>query len=274
RYLPNISWEQHQTIYRKWKNYHLERPLSTLVETRIVPAKLSKAFQSPCIINLFHLSDHLVWPVLLAKNGVRFNVLLDRTVYVNAKVVLNQLLQELSAYGHTPELLFSDDKALLLKIRSRKACGQHLLCFADGASGASSSKKDERIPITFFEGTLWLKKGIPFISHLFEMPVVSLLPHTVGNMQQLEVNKTVSPAPNEFREVYMQRCLHELYDRLEKNIKKSPYLWECWGYLHQNGVLGEISDNQYVDGLGADVQIFWQDKMIVFDRLNYAVKME
>lgn len=274
RYLPAIPWERHKIIYRKWENYHRERSLDKLLSNKIVSPQFFKELQSPSIISLFHLSDHLVWPVLLAKDGIQFNVLLDRAVYLDAASVFDQLLRELGAFGYTPELLFSDDPALLLKIRSCKASGQHLLCFADGASGSSSAKKDERVAIKFLEGTLWLKKGIPFISHLFRMPVALLLPHTMGNVQQLQFHKTISSSPNEAREVYIHRCLHELYSGLEKIIENAPYAWECWGYLHQNGMLGKISESQFVGGREAVIQVGCRDKVIDFDRVNYAVRLE
>src|SRR5690606_16896863 len=126
----------------------------------------------------------------------------------------------------------------------------------------------------FLEGTLWLKKGIPFISHVFGMPVISLLPHEVSNIEQLQIHKTILPAENEDRELYLFRCLQQLYGSLEKNIKNHPHLWECWGYLHQNGMLGKITDNQYANDKVATISVLWQDKRVVFDRLNYTVGME
>ncbi len=274
RYLPKLEWDEHETIFINWKDHHREKPLSELLNGRQVDAQVLQSFREPSIITLFHLGDHLVWPVLLAQKGIRFNVVLDRAVYLDAKELFDQLLIQLGAYGHRPELLFSDDRALLLKIRSRIADGQHLLCFADGASGSGAIKKDERLPIRFLEGTLWLKKGIPFISHVFGMPVISLIPNKIGSIEQLQLHKTILPAEREDRERYLLRCLQQLYGSLEKEIKNHPHLWECWGYLHTNGMLGKIVDNQYVGDQGASISVLWQDKTVAFDRLNYAVRRE
>ncbi|PRD45536.1 hypothetical protein [Sphingobacterium haloxyli] len=274
RYLPKLDWPQHETVYINWKDHHRKKPLDELLNKREIDVQVLESFRDPAIITLFHLGDHLVWPVLLAQNGIRFNVILDRVVYLDAKGLFDQLLIKLGAYGHAPELLFSDDRALLLKIRSRIADGQHLLCFADGASGSETVKKDERLPIRFLEGTLWLKKGIPFISHLFDMPVISLLPQGIGDIEQLQFHKTILPVSYEDREVYLLRCLQQLYGSLEKKIKNEPHLWECWGYLHQNGMLGKIVDNQIFNDISATVQVVWDDKMVTFDRLNYTVRRE
>jgi len=274
RYLPKLDWPQHETVYINWKDHHRKKPLDELLDKREIDVQVLESFRNPAIITLFHLGDHLVWPVLLAQNGIHFNVVLDRAVYLDAKGLFDQLLTKLGAYGHTPELLYSDDRALLLKIRSRIAKGQHLLCFADGASGSGTIKKDKRLPIRFLEGTLWLKKGIPFISHVFGMPVISLLPQGVGDIEQLRLHKTILPAEHEDRERYLFRCLQQLYGSLEKKIKNEPHLWECWGYLHKNGMLGKIVDNQYIVSQDANVQVLWQDKTVAFDRLNYAITME
>src|SRR5690606_2152135 len=210
RYLPKLDWPQHETVYINWKDHHRKKPLDELLDKREIDVQVLESFRNPAIITLFHLGDHLVWPVLLAQNGIHFNVVLDRAVYLDAKGLFDQLLTKLGAYGHTPELLYSDDRALLLKIRSRIAKGQHLLCFADGASGSGTNKKDKRLPIRFLEGTLWLKKGIPFISHVFGMPVISLLPQGVGDIEQLRLHKTILPAEHEDRERYLFRCLQQL----------------------------------------------------------------
>lgn len=154
RYLPNLDWQQHETVYTNWKAHHKIKPLDELLSHRQVDKKVLESCREPSIITLFHLGDHLVWPVLLAQKGIRFNVVLDREVYLDATELFDQLLIQLGTYGYTPELLFSDDRTLLLKIRSRMANGHHLLCFADGASGSGTVKKDGRLPIRFLEGTL------------------------------------------------------------------------------------------------------------------------
>ena len=274
RYLPKLDWPQHETVYINWKDHHQKKPLDELLNKREIDAQVLESFRAPSIITLFHLGDHLVWPVLLTQNGIRFNVVLDRAVYLDAKNLFDKLLLQLGAYGHAPELLFSDDRALLLKIRSRMADGQHLLCFADGASGSETIKKDERLPIQFLEGTLWLKKGIPFISHVFGMPVVSLLPHKINEIELLQRHQIILPAVQEDRRAYMRRCLQQLYGSLEKKIKNEPHLWECWGYLHQNGMLGKIIDNQFFNDISATIPVMWNDKLVTFDRLNYTVRTE
>ncbi|MBD1425207.1 hypothetical protein [Sphingobacterium arenae] len=272
--MPKLGWQEHKTVYINWKDHHQKKPLAELLNRREVDAQVLESFQEPSVITLFHLGDHLVWPVMLAQKDLHFNVVLDRAVYLEAKGLLDQLLIKLAAYGHTPELLFSDDRALLLKIRSRIADGQHLLCFADGASGSGAIIKDERLPIRFLDGTLWLKKGIPFISHLFRMPVISLIPNKIGSIEQLQLYKTILPAEHEDRERYLLRCLQQLYGSLEKKIKNHPYLWECWAYMHQNGMLDKPIDNQNINCKVATIPVLWQDKMVVFDRLNYTVGME
>lgn len=274
RYLPKFSWRDHQILYDKWMDHHQKKPLSPQLHLMGVNEEVVRSCRHPSIISLFHLSDHLVWPVLLAQRGIHFNVILDRNVYQDAKEVFDGLLNRLSIYGHPPELLFSDDPALLLKIRSRKAMGQHLLCFADGASGSNTVMKDERIPVPFLEGKIWLKKGIPFISHLFGMPVISLFPVTIGNRQYLQIDKLITAGQGEDRDGYLTRCLQELYSGLEKIIRKTPYVWECWGYLHRNGMLGKIDDNQLVGDKRSLIQVPLNNQKIWFDRVNYSASLE
>lgn len=269
RYLPQFSWEEHQILYHKWMDYHRERSLSHQLRHKQIDEGVVHACRCPSIITIFHLGDHLVWPILLAQNGIRFNVILDRNVYQDAKKVFDRLLNQLSTYGYTPELLFSDDPGLLLKIRSRKAKGQHLLCFADGSSGSSIPTKDERVSIPFMAGEIRLKKGIPFMSHLFAMPILSLLPVTKAGMQYLKIDRIIAPSTGEKRDTYVPRCLREIYLGLEQIVRTAPFTWECWGYLHRNGMIGKILDIQIVGDGYALIQLPWNNKKIWFDRVNY-----
>lgn len=273
-YLPQFSWKDHQVLYKEWIDFHENRPLSEHLRERHVDRNVVEACRYPSIISVFHLGDHLAWPVLLARQGIHFNVVLDEDVYRNAKTVFEGLLRQLSAYGHTPELLFSNDPTLLLKIRSRKAKGQHLLCFADGASGSNTGTKDARVPIPFLNGKIWLKKGIPFISHLFGMPVLCLLPTSIGKKQYLHAKRIIAPARGEERDVYAMRCLQQLYGSLEKIVRKAPYRWECWGYLHRNGMLGKIVDQHVISDGNSLIQVPWDGEKIWFDRANYSARFE
>lgn len=266
RFMSKFSWEEHQGLYEKWLAHHQKKRLSHELCNKSIHSDIKLKCQTPSILTLFHLGDHFVWPVLLAQQEIRFNVILDRDVYQGAKDVFDRLLYQLSIYGHTPELLFSDDPMLLLKIRSRRAEGQHLLCFADGASGANGAKKDERIPIPFLEGKIWLKKGIPVISKLFQMPVLVLMPEA----GQLRIGRQLEPAVGEVMDRYAERCLRELYNRLERIVQETPHLWECWGYLHRNGMLGKMDDFRAVRDENGLIRLPWRDREIWFDRVNYA----
>ncbi|MBD1434374.1 hypothetical protein H8B06_16195 [Sphingobacterium sp. DN00404] len=96
----------------------------------------------------------------------------------------------------------------------------------------------------------------------------------MNDIERLQLHKTILPAAQEDREPYLLRCLQQLYGGLEKLIKNKPHLWECWGYLQQNGMLGKIIDNQFFEDKGATIQVVWNDKMVAFDRRNYAVRTE
>lgn len=271
RYLPQLGWEQHFGLYQQWCDQHHSRPLDKLRKGRKVHRDVLKALIRPSLITLFHLGDHAVWPILLAEAKMKFDILLDRAVYQRAQTVLDDLQLRAARFGYTPRYFFSDDAALLLKIRAARRAGHHLLCYGDGSSGATTNGREQRIEIPFMDNVLCLKKGIPFVSYVFDMPIISMMPHYEQTGRCVLRPKYKSePLANECREAYIERSLTEMYAVVGDLLRHRIWQWECWGYLHENGMVPVIA-NQYPQQTTALVCVIWQNRIVQFDRQNYAL---
>src|SRR5690606_25018700 len=171
-FFPDISWEEHGTIYENWKTYHM--PTKRLVEIDEMLRNQMKTL-APGILTLFHLGNHLESPVALADSGLIFDIILDPEVYLKSESVLTKMLQNLNDLGRgNYRFLFSNDPHLLLKCRGSLQSRKHILIFADGSSGTAVGGKDNRIKIPFFANYLNCKVGIPTLAFLFKVQIYPL----------------------------------------------------------------------------------------------------
>ncbi|WP_437921467.1 hypothetical protein [Sphingobacterium sp. LRF_L2] len=270
--IPAMSWEQHEILFQKWKNVHQQNNESLQKSFHIYQAE-ELIQRSPGIFVMFHLGNHMRWPIELAGLSISFDVILDREVYNRAPFLFLDLQQQMATHGTEHRFLFSDDSSILTKVRSTLNEGRHLLVFADGASGTKCDLKDDRVAISFFEGHLHLKKGIPYMSFLFRVPIYPLLDRSDKMGWGLIGIEAIRQRSCENREKYVFRALKQLYGELEILLEDDLPRWECWAYLHQNGML-KLGDE--TADLGRRQEPFlilpFEDRYCVFDRRFYTTQ--
>ncbi|RKF41946.1 hypothetical protein BCY89_00055 [Sphingobacterium siyangense] len=231
QYLPDMHWGVHDLVYEVWKTVH--QPKKIQPDETWDTACLSDLKQaSPRIICLYHLGMHAQLPKVLADAGISFDLLLDRRVFENQKAQLLAVQSDLQSQGSGYRFLMSDDPQVLLKARQSIRQGRHLLVFADGNSGTGESL-DKKVCIKFMDGNFYARAGIAWLSYILHIPVLPISHSEMKPGYRLLLGTEIAPFLNEHRSEYAQRCLFELYDFLAAQIRKSPWQWACWGYLHQ-----------------------------------------
>lgn len=235
QYLPHIPWGAHTSIYYKWQEQHSGR--IDPEETLLLSGEEQLRALPPGILLLFHLGHHLQLPVRLAQTGLLFDIILDRDVYLRSQEVFDRLRQGMNDCGREYDYLFSDDPALLLRIRRRLQGKRHILVFADGASGTRADTKEGRVAVPFLDGMVQLKQGIPFMSYLYGLPLYPIISANSVDKSAYELGNTITPQRDESRPDFIYRALYESYSALGTVIEKEPWRWECWAYMHTNGML-------------------------------------
>lgn len=230
-YLPAIAWQDHYGLYDKWKAYHRPRPFRTAQSWEDTAINELKGGR-PKIICLYHLGLHGQIPRILADRSVHFDILMDEQVYLAQSDELQRMQQEMQANGLTYQYLMSSDPQVLLKIRSAVVEGRHVLVFADGNSGVSESRH-KKVQIGFLENTIYVRTGIALIAYLLNIPVVPVTHCSTDGLNQLIFGTAICRRGDEGREVFIYRCMQQLYDFLADEIRADPWRWECWGYLHE-----------------------------------------
>ncbi|WP_286766671.1 MULTISPECIES: hypothetical protein [Sphingobacterium] len=230
-YMPSIAWHDHYQLYDQWKSYHIARPFRPAEEWRALDPDLLKD-GGPKIICLYHLGFHAQLPRVLADQGIQFDILMDKKVYLAQNDEMLEMQTEMRSRGLKFRYLISDDPSVLLKARTAIQEGRHLLIFADGNSGVSESKH-KKVAVNFLANRIYVRTGIALLAYLLKVPVVPLSHTTVDREYQVHYGAPIVRDENEQRNIFISRCMQRLYDFLAIEIEDRPWKWECWGYLHE-----------------------------------------
>lgn len=270
RYLPVIPWADHPQLYQQYTEYHQPRTLydRSAWETTVLDPYMTTG---PRILCLYHLGYHAQLPRVLADNGLRFDVLMDRKVFEEQRELLEHLRDDMNGNENTYRFLFSDNPAVLLQVRTTLQQGRHLVVFADGNSGTDTALAN-RQEVDFLNSRLAVRKGIALISHLMMTPVIPISHRMQGQKIQLIVGGAIFPADTP-RGEYIGACMQALYGFLSRELTAQPWLWECWSYLHElNAFEQEAYERADMDILKQEdalLPISIAGQMGYFDRLRY-----
>ncbi len=268
RYLPAIKWEEHTAIYSRWKSRHDGRTDHHL----LLSGTDRLRDLAPGVLLLYHLGHHLQLPLYLARAGICFDIILDREVYLTDPDFFDRLRDEMGSGQRTYRYLFSDDASLLLQVRESLRAGRHLLVFADGTSGTRSMAKDRRIAVPFLESEVQLKKGIPFMAYLFGLSIYPIVCMDGGDGRQYTPADPISVRDGEDRDTFIYRALSACYAVLAKVLYGEPWRWECWPYLHSNGML-RMGEADRLAGQQAPMLLLAREgRHYLFDRRYYCAQ--
>jgi lauroyl/myristoyl acyltransferase len=241
-----LPWQNMQELYLEWIKHHEKKPLKTDTSWNLQEVK-KMISKKPSIICLYHLGYHGQIPFVLAENNIKYDVLMDRSVYEKQQEQFLMLQSKFKGQGNSYNILFSDDIHVLLKARTAIREGRHLLVFADGNSGAVTEKLN-RAKVSFLNSEIQVRKGIAVLSYLLKTPIIPLMHRKANGCFILEAGDPIYPNSllKGKREDYIHYSLQRLYFFLEEQISDKLYLWEGWGYLHEMKCF-EINDGPYSD---------------------------
>lgn len=245
---PDLDWESHDVYYGEFREYH--RP----VQVAAVPgpglsADWATEMAEPGILALFHLGDHAVMPPWLLGMGFRFDILLSRSVYGRFGGLFE-------AMGQDVRFWFAEDPQVLWRLKQVLAEGKHVLVFADGQAGTegqegrngqsgtdgqaateSRTRKAGRVPVPFFATEVWVRQGIGFMSHVFNVPVYLLVNQGTTCAPVLTGHTAIRPVAGLGREIYVRETMVRLYAGLEARLENRLIHWAGWLDMHRQGML-------------------------------------
>lgn len=240
QYLPEIPWREHPALFKLHQNHHQARPISEGNAMEVFTALHPNSLVQPGLLAAFHLGAHTKLPVSLARSRVEFDILIDRQVHHRYRAALSKTDDELVRSGLSPTMFFySDDPRLFFQIRRSLRSGRHILIFVDGNGGMDTEEgMASLLDIPFFRGTLWLRQGIAVLARVLQVPIYPILNGRKVDQSQFQVLPPIKADTSLPREADAKRILKMLYAELEKTLIREGFMcWECWRYLHTNGML-------------------------------------
>ena len=269
QYMPDLPWAEHHRYFRQYQLYHQPKPIPAVSKSTVNGCYPNE----PGILATFHLGNHTQLPIALVDADLVFDILIDQPTYDRYRERFDLANQLLVSKGKEPiKFLLSEDRHLFFKVKDSIGRGRHLLIFADGNAGQDHADyRRDLLPIPFFSGTLWVKKGIPILSRLLGIPIYPLYSMASGPDQTLEFGEPIFTDLRSNRLSDAARVLGDLYHLLNLRIAHDPMQWECWLYLHRNGML-KIADQEidhprkpdlnaeYIDTVRLGREVFWFDK--------------
>ncbi|PRD56700.1 hypothetical protein [Sphingobacterium gobiense] len=275
-FLPHIPWQEHEDLYGRFEAFHTPKPHGVLEmeHTRDVEVLLKL---EPALLCLYHLGNHFETVLALARLGLTFDLLLDREVYTRQESTFSALQVQLQNNGEKYRFLFSDDRAVLLKMRTALRERKHVVVFADGNSGTVAGKKDRRTSVQFLGGNLQVKQGIAVISHVLHVPIFPLWMNKRKGVYTLTVADRIDPREWNIRQDFIRFSMQTLYDHLATEVVGTPWKWECWSYIHLNGSFDPVTwkpkftteNKSPMEIKDTWIPVPWQGRQAYFDRVSY-----
>ncbi|HET9956230.1 MAG TPA: hypothetical protein VFQ61_17100 [Polyangiaceae bacterium] len=126
----------------------------------------------------------------------------------------------------------ADATALWQLVRALKR-GRSVITFIDGNSGMEGkAAADGALELSFLARRVRVRPGIAALSQAAEVPIVPLFSRVAPRQRAIfDVEAPILRAPEETRKAYRERCMKELFSKLEREILARPGQWEEWWLL-------------------------------------------
>lgn len=245
-FLPDISPDKHIELFEQIlvhkKLSKLEQnsdwALRYLKTENLQISDLEELKSKPAIICTFHTGSYRIINAFLVKNKVPYTLVIGNSIIAEEGQDYYTQYHGLAGHDSTNGFNIIDaenPRSGLQMLRELKK-GKCLLLYIDGNTGAGDStiNNDNKYAINFLEQQLFARKGIGFLAHAANVPIIPVINYREGwNDIRLRFYKAIIPDPSESREVFSKKVIQCLYDTVAPVIKKYPEQWEAWLYLHK-----------------------------------------
>jgi len=192
----------------------------------------------PAIYCSFHLGSYRLISYLLTKNNTNFSLLVSKEETENNTEVYTELIDSFieknDSKGSFNVLCAENERIGFQLIRELKK-GNSILVYLDGNNGIGgvNRKDDKLVPVDFLGRNILARKGISFISHFINVPIVPIFSYRPEVYNQvLEVLPPIYPNKEMEREQYAQQTTQQLFDLFSDYLVQYPAEWNGWFYFN------------------------------------------
>jgi lauroyl/myristoyl acyltransferase len=289
-FLPAIPYTQHQALFKEsicntaYENFDWNilgiSDLTAIYDRNSTLSSKTKQF----IFCSFHLGSYRVIANYLFKNSYDFSILVRGEVFERQAEDLIECSRRVGEkYGVKADFRIhnAENPDVLLKVLRELKEGRSLLVFVDGNTGSGNST-EKLDAISFLGQDIQVRKGVGYISHLSNVPILPVISYRKANLQNvLEAKDIIYPDKTLSRDHYSQHVNQRLYDLLAQYLVKYPEQWEGWNYVQQFLAQNQIIENTVTETPKAHNKSIYrfnysryclinlQKAPILFDKKNY-----
>ena len=215
---------------------------------------LLAAKESPVIFCTFHFGSYRLINQVLVSRGLNYILPVSSDIFATQKKRYEDGLKVLQAFFKTDSQLIvvnAEEPTTALTLARKTRAGWSLLAYIDGNTGVQGAgRRDSKtLSVPLLGKPIFARKGIAFISHFLNVPIVPVLCEITGQMQRtMTFHGKIDPS--EFsteRETYCQMATERLYAVLAGYLKRVPGQWEGWLDMQKYLDMDGIADSQCID---------------------------
>lgn len=256
-YLPDLDYSRHESLY---KDILLHQHLSGLEQSfhfitqyatcEYLHASLWQLIrEQPVIFCTFHTGSYRLINLLLMKNQIPYSLVIARDILQQQGNGYYQVFDELyHGYLYADFHLIDAEHphAGLQMLRDLKK-GRSLLLYADGNTGAGNqtAENDNSCIIRFLRQSLFARKGIAYLSHAANVPIVPVICYRKSlDDIRLRFFDPIYPDLQQSRLQYASETTQLIYGLFESVLKEYPEQWEAWLYLHKTACIQQPTNRR------------------------------
>jgi lauroyl/myristoyl acyltransferase len=188
---------------------------------------LQEKNHKPYIFCSFHFGPFMQLGPLLYHQGIDFSVLTEPGIS-------HRQLHH-SAAEDELKVMHSNSSDILINMIEDLRNNKSLIVFLDGGQGSTiDQEKKSYIPIEFLGQSFYVKKGIPSLSYIANVPIIPLISYrtVTGEMKVFFANPIV-PDRTKPREVFVKQMIQQCFDAFTPYLLQYPEQFTLWHSLHK-----------------------------------------
>jgi lauroyl/myristoyl acyltransferase len=245
-YLPEIPIEQHEKIY---KNILQHKKLSILEQANsaaydfvemenLTENILHQLKNKPTIICTFHTGSYRILNVFLTSNKIPYSLVIGKDIIEQQGDTFQAQYNDFTGNNSTGNFNIIDAEKANVGIQMLRELkrGRSLVLYIDGNSGAgtATTRNDNRFAVNFLNQQLFARKGIAFLAHAANVPIVTIASYRKSwHNIKLKFFDPIFPDAGKERNAFAEDTTQQIYDMIAPIIKAYPEQWESWLYIHK-----------------------------------------
>ena len=188
---------------------------------------LENSSKQPYIFCSFHFGPFMQIGPVLYHQGIDFSVLTEPGI-------LHHQLHH-TATQEELKVMHSDSSNILINMINDLKKNKSMIVFLDGGQGSTiDQEKKSYLSIDFLGQPFHVKKGIPSLSYIANVPIIPLISYrTEAGEMKIFFGNPIAPDRTKPRELYVKQMIQECFDTFSTYLVKYPEQFTLWHSLHK-----------------------------------------